>query len=98
MEEEECLYLLETVEIELPGVGEEGESTCTHNSDDEVSSVCLLPDPTARDRYFVRTTTGVHSVFLPAVQRLEHFVKGSSVFSDSEDWESKIHGAFNYGQ
>ncbi|KAL5259468.1 hypothetical protein ACHWQZ_G009791 [Mnemiopsis leidyi] len=75
VEEEESLYLLETVEIELPGLTEEGESACTQSSDEEVSAVSLLPDPTSRDRYFVRHNTGIHSVFLPAVQRLEHFVK-----------------------
>ena len=64
------------MEIELPGLTEEGESTCTQSSDEEVSTVSLLPDPTSRDRYFVRHNTGIHSVFLPAVQRLEHFVKG----------------------
>ena len=75
------MYLLETVEIELPDlVEEEGESTCTQSSDEDVSAISLIPDPTARDRYFVRHNTGIHSVFLPAVQRLEHFVKGMFVF------------------
>ena len=79
MEEEESLYLLETVEIELPGPVEEAGSTCTQSSDEEVSAISLIADPTARDRYFVRHNTGIHSVFLPAVQRLEHFVKGGFV-------------------
>lgn len=85
MEEEESLYLLETVEIELPGPVEEAGSTCTQSSDEEVSAISLIADPTARDRYFVRHNTGIHSVFLPAVQRLEHFVKGGFV-SVMEFW------------
>ena len=78
MEEEECLYLLETVALELPGSGDSSSST-SHSDEAEPSAISLHGDPTVRDRYFVRHNTGVHSVHLPAVQRLQHFLQGLQI-------------------
>ena len=73
-EEEECLYLLEMFSLDLPE--REAGSSEGGDEEEEEAVLVLLPDHSSFDRYFVKTATGVYSVVLPSIHRLQTFAKG----------------------
>ena len=53
---EQCLYMLEHVELEIPS-SEPCDDASSVGSETDTASVTLLSDPTTRDRYVTQSHT-----------------------------------------